>query len=185
MRAHTVIDSALGSLTLVAEEDAIVGLYMDLQRHRPDDGELGEPDPRGRGAEPFKAAAGQLDAYFAGELTRFDLPWRHMDPSSSNGSGLYCRTFPTARPSPTVSWPNASDRPVAPAQWAWPTGRIPSASSSRAIVSSVPMAVSPATAEAWNVRGNCSTSELAVSGAALSRSVRPCAAPSPQHRRSR
>jgi methylated-DNA-[protein]-cysteine S-methyltransferase len=74
MRAHTVIDSAVGALTLVAEQDVIVGLYMDLQRHRPDDGELGEPDPRGRGAEPFKAAADQLDAYFAGELTTFDLP---------------------------------------------------------------------------------------------------------------
>jgi methylated-DNA-[protein]-cysteine S-methyltransferase len=74
MRAHTVIGSALGCLTLVAEQDAIVGLYMDLQRHRPNDRELGESDPRGRGAEPFKAAARQLDAYFAGELTTFDLP---------------------------------------------------------------------------------------------------------------
>jgi len=74
MRTHTVIDSVVGTLTLVAEEGAIVGLYMDLQRHRPDDDELGEPNPRGREVEPFKAAADQLDAYFAGELTRFDLP---------------------------------------------------------------------------------------------------------------
>ena len=74
MRTHTVIESVVGTLTLVAEEGAIVGLYMDLQRHRPDDDELGELDPRGRAAEPFKAAAGQLDAYFDGELTRFDLP---------------------------------------------------------------------------------------------------------------
>jgi len=74
MRTHTVIDSVVGTLTLVAEEGAIVGLYMDLQRHRPDDDALGEPDPRGREAEPFKAAADQLDAYFAGELTHFDLP---------------------------------------------------------------------------------------------------------------
>ncbi len=74
MRTHTVIDSVVGTLTLVAEEGVIVGLYMDLQRHRPDDDALGEPDPRGREIEPFKAAADQLDAYFAGELTRFDLP---------------------------------------------------------------------------------------------------------------
>ena len=74
MRTHTVIDSVVGTLTLVAEEGVIVGLYMDLQRHRPDDDALGEPDPRGREVEPFKAAADQLDAYFAGELTRFDLP---------------------------------------------------------------------------------------------------------------
>lgn len=74
MRTHTVIDSVVGTLTLVAEERVIVGLYMDLQRHRPDDDALGEPDPRGREVEPFKAAADQLDAYFAGERTRFDLP---------------------------------------------------------------------------------------------------------------
>ncbi|HEY8882442.1 MAG TPA: methylated-DNA--[protein]-cysteine S-methyltransferase [Dermatophilaceae bacterium] len=74
MRTHTVIDSIVGTLTLVAEEGAIVGLYMDLQRHRPDDDKLGEPDPRGREVEPFKAAADQLDAYFDGELTRFDVP---------------------------------------------------------------------------------------------------------------
>ena len=74
MRTHTVIDSVVGSLTLVADEGAIVGLYMNLQRHRPADDDLGDLEPRGREAEPFKAAADQLDAYFAGELTSFDLP---------------------------------------------------------------------------------------------------------------
>ena len=74
MRSHTVIDSAVGRLTLVAEDGAIVGLYMNLQRHRPDDGDLGEPDRRGHQAAPFKTAADQLDAYFAGALTRFTLP---------------------------------------------------------------------------------------------------------------
>ena len=74
MRSHTVIDSAVGRLTLVVEDGAIVGLYMNLQRHRPDDGDLGEPDRRGRQAAPFKTAADQLDAYFAGALTRFTLP---------------------------------------------------------------------------------------------------------------
>ena len=74
MHTHTVIDSVVGTLTLVAEDGAIVGLYMDLQRHRPDDEKLGEPDPRGREVEPFKSAADQLDAYFAGELTDFDVP---------------------------------------------------------------------------------------------------------------
>lgn len=74
MRSHTVINSPVGSLTLVAEEGAIVGLYMNLQRHRPDDSALGEPDPGGRQVDPFKAATDQLDAYFAGALTRFTLP---------------------------------------------------------------------------------------------------------------
>jgi len=74
MRSRTVIDSTVGPLTLVAQDGAIVGLYMDLQRHRPDDDELGVPDRLGREAEQFKAAADQLDAYFAGALTRFTLP---------------------------------------------------------------------------------------------------------------
>jgi methylated-DNA-[protein]-cysteine S-methyltransferase len=74
MRSRTMIDSAVGALTLVAEGGAIVGLYMDLQRHRPDPDSLGELDPRGRQGEPFKAAADQLDAYFAGDLTHFTLP---------------------------------------------------------------------------------------------------------------
>lgn len=74
MRTHTVIDTPVGPLTIVAEDGRICCLYMDLQRHRPDDNELGELEPRGRKAQPFQAAADQLDAYFAGELTRFDLP---------------------------------------------------------------------------------------------------------------
>ena len=74
MRRHTVIGSPVGPLTLVAEDSALVGLYMDLQRHRPHDDELGEQDPGGRQAEPFKTAADQLDDYFAGALTTFNLP---------------------------------------------------------------------------------------------------------------
>ena len=74
MRSRTVIDSPVGPLTLVAQDDAIVGVYMDLQRHRPAEDELGESDPRGRRVEPFKTAPDQLDAYFAGALTRFTVP---------------------------------------------------------------------------------------------------------------
>ena len=73
MRSHTVIDSAVGPLTLVAQDGAIVGLYMDLQRHRPDESQFGEPDRRGRQAEPFQTAADQLDAYFAGRRTTFTI----------------------------------------------------------------------------------------------------------------
>ncbi|MQY05366.1 methylated-DNA--[protein]-cysteine S-methyltransferase [Actinomadura macrotermitis] len=71
MRHHTVLDSPVGPLTLVADDDGITGLYMDLQRHRPQQETFGgrnDDDPR------FAAAAEQLTAYFAGELTTFDLP---------------------------------------------------------------------------------------------------------------
>jgi len=73
MRSHTVIDSAVGPLTLVAQDGAIVGLYMDLQRHRPDEDQFGEPDRRGLQAEPFQTAADQLDAYFACRRTTFTI----------------------------------------------------------------------------------------------------------------
>ena len=74
MRTYTVIDSPVGPLTIVAGDGQIRCLYMDLQRHRPHDTELGELDRRGREAEPFMSAADQLDAYFAGQRTCFDLP---------------------------------------------------------------------------------------------------------------
>ncbi|MBO2453600.1 methylated-DNA--[protein]-cysteine S-methyltransferase [Actinomadura barringtoniae] len=71
-RTHTVVDSPYGPLTLVATDGALSGLYMDLQRHRPDQETFGDrEDPE---ADPFAAVAEQLTAYFAGELTDFDLP---------------------------------------------------------------------------------------------------------------
>ncbi len=72
-RSHTVVDSPVGPLTLVAADGALVGLYMDEQRHRPRPETFGEPaaDPR---AEPFASASSQLREYFDGERTDFDLP---------------------------------------------------------------------------------------------------------------
>lgn len=70
-RQHTVIESPYGRLTLVATDGVLAGLYMTDQRHRPPEESFGEPDPR-----PFAEAERQLGAYFAGELTAFDLPLR-------------------------------------------------------------------------------------------------------------
>lgn len=71
-RTHVIVDSPIGPLTIVAQDGSISALYMDAQRHAPGAEALGlpgEPDE-----EPFATAAGQLAAYFAGELTEFDLP---------------------------------------------------------------------------------------------------------------
>ncbi|MFD5426000.1 methylated-DNA--[protein]-cysteine S-methyltransferase [Streptomyces sp. NPDC127084] len=68
-RTHTVVDSPYGPLTLVATDSVLSGLYMTGQRHRPAEETFGAPDPR-----PFAEAVHQLDAYFAGGLTHFDLP---------------------------------------------------------------------------------------------------------------
>lgn len=69
MRTHTMVDSPVGPLTLVADDGALCGLYMDLQRHRPPQEIFGVPDPG-----PFGEVVAQLAAYFAGDLKEFDLP---------------------------------------------------------------------------------------------------------------
>ncbi|MFJ5137265.1 methylated-DNA--[protein]-cysteine S-methyltransferase [Streptomyces sp. NPDC088707] len=66
---HTVVDSPYDPLTLVAVDGVLSRVHMTGQRHRPPEETFGEPDPR-----PFGEAIRQLDAYFAGELTAFDMP---------------------------------------------------------------------------------------------------------------
>lgn len=71
-RTHTVIDSPVGPLTLVAAGGRLVGLYMTDQRHLPgfeSFGDAGDPAD-----EPFAGAARQLREYFAGDRTDFDVP---------------------------------------------------------------------------------------------------------------
>lgn len=70
MRAtHTVTDSPLGQLTLVARGGVLAGLYFAEHTRRPDPGTFGPPARRG-----FETALEQLDEYFRGERTRFELP---------------------------------------------------------------------------------------------------------------
>ncbi|MCM2393407.1 methylated-DNA--[protein]-cysteine S-methyltransferase [Streptomyces albipurpureus] len=68
-RQHTVVDSPYGPLTLVASDGVLSGLYMTDQRHRPAEETFGAPSPA-----PFTETIRQLEAYFARELTEFDLP---------------------------------------------------------------------------------------------------------------
>jgi len=72
-RLHTVIDSPVGPLTLVAAGDALVGLSMSEQRHAPAPGWFGEPAD-GPDSEPLAEASQQLREYFNGERTEFDIP---------------------------------------------------------------------------------------------------------------
>ena len=70
---HVVVPSPVGDLTVVADGGAVTHVLMDAARHRPDApetfGDVGD-----LADEPFASAVGQLDAYFAGTLTTFDLP---------------------------------------------------------------------------------------------------------------
>ncbi|MCC3768145.1 methylated-DNA--[protein]-cysteine S-methyltransferase [Streptomyces sp. UNOC14_S4] len=70
-RVHTVTDSPVGPLTLVATDGVLSGLYMTGQRHRPPEENFGERDDT-----PFTEALRQLGAYFAGDATGFELPLR-------------------------------------------------------------------------------------------------------------
>ncbi|MCX5386527.1 methylated-DNA--[protein]-cysteine S-methyltransferase [Streptomyces sp. NBC_00083] len=66
---HTVVDSPYGPLTLVAADGVLSRLSMEDQRHRPPQETFGERADDG----PFPEVIRQLRAYFAGELTRFEL----------------------------------------------------------------------------------------------------------------
>ncbi|MDX3849950.1 methylated-DNA--[protein]-cysteine S-methyltransferase [Streptomyces sp. AK02-01A] len=69
MRTHTIIDSPLGGLTVVAENDALTGLYFERHRGRPAAEALGT-----RSDERFEETRRQLGQYFTGERHDFDLP---------------------------------------------------------------------------------------------------------------
>jgi methylated-DNA-[protein]-cysteine S-methyltransferase len=65
------LDSPIGELTLVSDGEALTGLYMDAQRHRP---EL--PTATAADDAVLAATRRQLGEYFAGERREFDLPLR-------------------------------------------------------------------------------------------------------------
>jgi len=71
--AYVVVDSPVDELTLVTDGAALTGLYLAVHRHTDCTG-------WGRRSEPEQAppvlrqAARQLQDYFAGERTTFDLP---------------------------------------------------------------------------------------------------------------
>jgi methylated-DNA-[protein]-cysteine S-methyltransferase len=70
---HTVIDSPLGELTLVARGDALTGVYFPHHWHPP------TADAFGEYVEPaaddlFRRVTVQLSEYFGGKRTEFELP---------------------------------------------------------------------------------------------------------------
>jgi methylated-DNA-[protein]-cysteine S-methyltransferase len=63
--AWTVLESPLGPLTLVGDDDGLRGLYFPGRS-----GRLNEGD---RDSAPFAEAIAQLEEYFAGDRQRFEL----------------------------------------------------------------------------------------------------------------
>lgn len=71
---HTVIDSPLGPLTVVATGDHLTGLYFRHHRPRPAAGTLG--DSVRHDTNPLLCqAAVEIDDYLDGRRQRFDLPY--------------------------------------------------------------------------------------------------------------
>jgi methylated-DNA-[protein]-cysteine S-methyltransferase len=67
MRTKTLVDSPVGTLTLVADDGVLAGLYLPEHRHAPS---LDLPvDPTA-----LRAAREQLAAWFSRDLKEFDLP---------------------------------------------------------------------------------------------------------------
>ncbi|QDL53879.1 methylated-DNA--[protein]-cysteine S-methyltransferase [Rhodoferax aquaticus] len=62
--------SRLGSMTLAASNSQLVGVWFDGQKHQPDPGAW----PTSSSDPILQACAEQLDEYFGGARSRFDLP---------------------------------------------------------------------------------------------------------------
>ncbi len=67
----TAVASPLGPLTLTASDGFLTGIIMDGQRHAPPPSPDHRPDDQW-----FTDIAEQIDAYFAGDLSSFDVPLR-------------------------------------------------------------------------------------------------------------
>lgn len=68
MRTHTILESPIGDLTLVADDNRLSGLYMERHKRRPAVSTMGARVQTG-----FEAAQEQLNEYFAGDRTEFAL----------------------------------------------------------------------------------------------------------------
>ena len=79
--------SPIGTITLRASERGLTGLYMETHRHAPTDSQRvfwQRDDAR------FAAARAQLDEYFAGTRTVFDLP---LDAAGIGGTAFQKRVW--------------------------------------------------------------------------------------------
>jgi methylated-DNA-[protein]-cysteine S-methyltransferase len=72
---HAVIDSPLGELTLVADDDALTGVYFPHHWHRPAEATFG-PRIDADTDTLLTEAQRQLTDYLAGDRNDFDLPTR-------------------------------------------------------------------------------------------------------------
>lgn len=98
----TTVESPVGPLTLAWQEGFITGLHMHDQRHSPPDMGDWEPDE-----SVFGAAVEQLEEYFAGRRTTFDLPMRPAGTEFQHRVWAGLRAIPYGR---TISYAELAGR---------------------------------------------------------------------------
>src|SRR4051794_25624177 len=134
---HSVIPSPIGPLTAVREDGVLVGLWM---------GPTDVEDLGPRDDEAFADVRAQLDEYFAGSRTSFDLALRASGNALQRAVWELIAAIPTAPPVPTASWPATSATAAWPRLWAPRAAATRSRSSSPATGSSEPTAAWSASA---------------------------------------
>lgn len=92
-RRHTWIDTVLGELTLVAEDDDLAGVYFPGHWHLPDESAFGtrvgvDAD------EVLTRARAELDAFLAGERQVFEVPARTQGDAFSERVWAILREIP-------------------------------------------------------------------------------------------
>jgi len=125
---YRTIDSPIGLLTLAGRGSVLTNLRMVDQTY--------EPSHAGWARDPavFSDAVEQLNAYFAGELTDFDIELDLRGTEFQQRVWKALLKFRMAKPGLTGKSLRRSAPRVPRAPWDWPTATIPSRSSFRAIV---------------------------------------------------
>ena len=103
---HTVIDTILGEVTLVASGTSIVGLYYRHHWYRPTEATLGSRVPI-TSDELLSDAACQLQEYLDGDRAAFDLPTATAGDSFQQSVWELVRQIPRGQ---TVTYGDLADR---------------------------------------------------------------------------
>jgi methylated-DNA-[protein]-cysteine S-methyltransferase len=77
MNTFCYVESPIGRLMLTADDTAVTGLFMDLYRNKPTKLPLAGKDwVESAVNDPLREAVRQLEEYFCGQRSQFDLPLR-------------------------------------------------------------------------------------------------------------
>jgi methylated-DNA-[protein]-cysteine S-methyltransferase len=130
MKRRCIIQTPLGEMVALAEQEGLCGLRFAGQKHAPEGAGGWRDDPD----DPlFSALRGQLEAYFAGQLCVFDLPLAPQGTSFQMAVWALLRDIPAG----TTTTYGALARQLAGQR----EGRIPSAQAVGGAVGHNPIAI--------------------------------------------